>query len=64
MVLVFTDHNCYQINQYDDTREWFIEFKSIQQIDRLIEDLKDMRNNAIAKKQKEFENKHQLSLNF
>lgn len=64
MVLVFTDHNCYQINQYNDTHEWFIEFKSIQQIDRLIEDLKDMRNNTIAKQQKEFENKHQLSLNF
>lgn len=64
MVLKFNDNNCYQVNQFDDTHAWFIEFKSIQQIDRLIEELKDMRNDAIAKRQKEFDSKHQLSLNF
>ena len=57
-------NNCYQINQTDDTHEWFLEFKTTQQIDRLIDELKDARNDAIAKRQKEFENKHQLSLNF
>ena len=57
-------NNCYQVNQTDDTREWFLEFKTTQQIDRLIDELKDVRNDAIVKRQKEFENKHQLSLNF
>ena len=64
MIVKLDDHNCYQVNQTDDTHEWFLEFKTTQQIDRLIDELKDVRNDAIAKRQKEFENKHQLSLNF
>ena len=64
MVLKFNEHNCYQVSQSDDTHAWFIEFKSIQQIDRLIEELKDVRTKMITARQKEFDNKHQLLLNF
>ena len=64
MIVKLNGNNCYQVNQTENTHEWFLEFKTTQQIDRLIEELKDMRNNAITKRQKEFDHKHQLSLNF
>lgn len=64
MIVKLNDNNCYQVNQYNDTREWFLEFKTTQQIDRLIDELKDVRTKMITSRQKEFELRHQLSLNF
>lgn len=64
MIVKLNDNNCYQVNQYNDTREWFLEFKTTQQIDRLIDELKDVRTKMITARQKEFELRHQLSLNF
>ena len=64
MIVKLDVNNCYQVNQTDDTHEWFLEFKTTQQIDRLIDELKDVRAKIITARQKEFDHKHQLSLNF
>ena len=52
MIVKLNGNNCYQVNQTENTHEWFLEFKTTQQIDRLIEELKDILNNAITKRQK------------
>lgn len=64
MIIELDQENCYQVAQFDDTKEWFIEFKSVRQIDQMIEDLKSLKDFILKKKQREYDRKHQLTLKF
>lgn len=64
MIIELDDKNCYQVAQFDDTKEWFLEFKNVQQIDQLIEDLKELKASYLKSRQEDYDRKHQLRLNF
>lgn len=64
MIIELDKNNCYQVAQFDDTKEWFLEFKNVQQIDQIIEDLKELKTSYLKNRQEEYDRKHQLSLNF